>query len=272
MKNVSSKTLGLVQVSLLGAIIVVMAVLPVLGYIPLGFMNATIIHIPVIIASIVLGPKKGAILGLLFGITSLCRSTFAPNLTSFVFSPFYKMGDIGGSPLSLIVSLVPRTLVGVVPYYVYKGLVKLFKGKKGTDSLAVIIAGIAGSMTNTLLVMNFIYLFFGKSYSAAKLMPQITELITTNLPKLADEKITALAHSVVNALVEGADAAAILVTAGIPSGAVEAVLSGINMSASNLYNTIVTSTIFLVGVPEAIVAAIITLAIVKPLMKFNKNK
>lgn len=167
MKNISKKTLELVQLALFAAIIVLMAMIPFLGYIPIGIMKATIIHVPVIIGSLILGPKKGAILGALFGLTSLINSTINPSIISFVFSPFYKVGDIGGSPLSLIVCFVPRILIGIVPYYVYGLLKKLFKGKKGTDSLSLIIAGISGSMTNTLLVMNFIYLFFGRSYATA---------------------------------------------------------------------------------------------------------
>lgn len=53
------KTRSLVEMALFTAIIAVLALTP-LGYIPLGFMNATTIHIPVIIAGIVLGWKKGA--------------------------------------------------------------------------------------------------------------------------------------------------------------------------------------------------------------------
>ena len=55
-----SANFNIAIVSLFGAIIIVMALVPFLGYIPLGFMNATLLHVPVIIASIVLGPKYGA--------------------------------------------------------------------------------------------------------------------------------------------------------------------------------------------------------------------
>lgn len=48
----------MVQVAIFGAVICVMAFTPFLGYIPLGFTRATIIHIPVIIASLLMGPKK----------------------------------------------------------------------------------------------------------------------------------------------------------------------------------------------------------------------
>ena len=56
-----SQTLGMVQVALFAALIIIMAFTPFLGYIPLGFTRATIIHVPVIIGSILLGPKKGAV-------------------------------------------------------------------------------------------------------------------------------------------------------------------------------------------------------------------
>jgi uncharacterized membrane protein len=86
MNNRSEKTLRLVQLALFSAIIVIMAFVPYLGYIPLGFMNATIIHVPVILGALFLGPKLGAILGFVFGLTSLINNTLNPNLTSFVFS------------------------------------------------------------------------------------------------------------------------------------------------------------------------------------------
>ena len=52
-----SKTKGMAQVALFAALIVLMAFTPFLGYIPLGFTRATIIHIPVIIAAV--GAEKG---------------------------------------------------------------------------------------------------------------------------------------------------------------------------------------------------------------------
>ena len=61
-----------------------------------------------------------------------------------------------------MICFVPRILVGVVPYYVYKLI------HKESETIALLVSGIAGSLTNTLLVMNMIYLFFGKSYAMAK--------------------------------------------------------------------------------------------------------
>ena len=106
-QNVSTRTRDLVQLALFAALIIIMAFTPFIGYIPLGFTRATIIHIPVILGSLLLGPKKGAILGALFGLTSLINNTINPTITSFVFTPFYS----GGNLLSLVICFVPRILV-----------------------------------------------------------------------------------------------------------------------------------------------------------------
>ena len=160
--NTSAKTLELVQLSLFAALIIIMAFTPFIGYIPLGFTRATLIHVPVIIGSLLLGPKKGAILGALFGLTSLINNTVNPTVTSFVFTPFYS----GGNIFSLIICFMPRILIGVFPYYVYKLMVSASQNKS-QNSVAFAAAGIVGSLTNTLLVMNLIYVFFNESYAAA---------------------------------------------------------------------------------------------------------
>ena len=156
----------MVYVSLFAAIIVVMSSVPFLGYIPLGIIRATTIHIPVIIGSLLLGPRAGAVLGFVFGLTSFLSNTFTPNATSFVFTPLYSLGDAHGSAASLLVCFVPRILVGVVPWLVFRGLQALLKKRGEVASLA--LAGFAGSMTNTLLVMHMIYLFFADSYAQAR--------------------------------------------------------------------------------------------------------
>lgn len=162
-----SNTLGLVQVALFAALIIIMAFTPFLGYIPLGFTRATIIHIPVIIGSILLGPKQGAILGGVFGLTSFINNTMNPTVTSFVFTPFYSMGEIQGGLGSIIICFVPRILVGVVPYFVYKLLYTILKKKESGMAIALGAAGLTGSLTNTLLVMHLIFVFFKDAYAQA---------------------------------------------------------------------------------------------------------
>ncbi|WP_122646464.1 ECF transporter S component [Enterococcus mediterraneensis] len=160
-KNLS--TFDLVLTAIFLGILIFMGAIPFLGFIPIGPLNVTTMHIPVIIGSILLGPKLGGFLGGSFGIISLINATVRPSALSFVFSPFIPIiGTDHGSWRALIVVLVPRILIGIVPYFVYKGCRKLLKNKANTVSLMV--AGVAGSMTNTILVMNLIYFLFKNAY------------------------------------------------------------------------------------------------------------
>ena len=140
MNQATKKTQEMVKLALFAGIIVVLAMTP-LGYLPLGVLRPTTIHIPVILGSILLGWKKGAALGGLFGLTSLLVNTFTPNPTSFVFSPFYSLGEIGGNGWSLVICFVPRILVGVAPYFVYKGMKKLIK----SDAACLTVSGFGES-------------------------------------------------------------------------------------------------------------------------------
>lgn len=156
----------LTLLALFAAIIVVMANVPFLGYIPLGFMNATTIHIPVIIGACLLGPKAGALLGGVFGLTSLINNTIKPLITSFVFTPFYSLDPrFSGGLRSLIICFVPRILIGIVAGLIFKWL----KDHTGAI-LACGAAGFLGSMTNTIFVMGGIYLLYGASYAEARNM------------------------------------------------------------------------------------------------------
>lgn len=161
--NTLRNTKSLALLGVLLAIEMVLNFTP-LGLIPLGFMNATTLHIPVIIGAIFLGPIGGGILGASFGVLSVITNTIRPNITSFVFSPFITISNTSGNFTSLITAIVPRILIGVVSYYVYKWISKKCKNKV----TAYALAALAGSLTNTILVMGSIYVFFGTAYAAAK--------------------------------------------------------------------------------------------------------
>ncbi len=223
----NSKTNELVLTGLFTAIIIIMAFTP-LGYIPLVVINATIIHIPVILGSLFCGPKKGAFLGFVFGFTSCLKATIVGGtLSSFVFSPVLAASLVGTSGIfkSLFIAFVPRILVGVIPYFVYIGIKKVlasekknfwgtvlnvlmsvflafgvyaFLGKmseslsqaaalgigiavgavvfivveavfirKSIQVIPFVYAGVAGAMTNTLLVMGSIFVLYKDAYADA---------------------------------------------------------------------------------------------------------
>lgn len=161
-------TYMLVLTALFTAIIIVMAFTP-LGYIPLVVINATIIHIPVILGALFCGPKRGAFLGFVFGMTSFIKNTVMPtSLSAFVFSPVLAASTIGPSGIikSTLICFVPRILVGVIPYFAFMGIKKLISGAKA-NYIGYAVAGAVGALTNTLLVMPGIYILYKDAYAKA---------------------------------------------------------------------------------------------------------
>jgi len=162
------------------AIQIIMAVTPI-GYIPIGAINITTMHIPVILAGIFLGTKYGALLGFVFGLTSMLRATFSPGITSFIFSPFITVGGISGNFWSLIIVFVPRIFLG----WFSGKLFRLLRKKTGNLPACAISAAV-NTMIHTLLVMGMIWMFFGPSYAKALNIPVegiaalILGVVTTN--------------------------------------------------------------------------------------------
>ena len=176
-----NKTQYMAFMAMFLAIEVVLVLTP-LGYLQLGVISATTMHIPVLIAGIALGKKAGAQLGFVFGLTSLLNATFRPGPTSFVFSPFIEIGGIHGNWSSILIAIVPRILVGFLAGLVYEQLQK----RKANDSVAIISASVIGTLTNTVLVLAGIYIFFGPQYaqvagvSYQALIGVLFGIITTN--------------------------------------------------------------------------------------------
>ena len=158
------KTKQLTLTAIFLAIIILFSFTP-LGFINLGFIKATLVHVPVIIGAIVLGPRVGAFLGLAFGLLSMTINTITPSALSFAFSPFIPVyGTNSGSLWAIAIALIPRILTGVVPYYVYKWL----KKNNTNQNISLFSAGIAGSLVNTILVMNMIFFLFQDAYGSIK--------------------------------------------------------------------------------------------------------
>ena len=137
-------------ISVLSAISIVLSMIPFVGYIKLGPVDATIMHVPVIIGAVVEGPLVGAAVGLIFGLTSLFKAFTEPSITSFCF-------------MNPIISVLPIILIGVVSYYVYKLIYKISK----RVYLSGFVAGVLGSLTNTIGVMGLIYVIYADKYMQA---------------------------------------------------------------------------------------------------------
>ena len=103
-------------------------------------------HVPVIIGAIIEGPLAGAVIGGIFGLSSLIRAFITPTPTNFIF----------WNPL---ISIGVRIMVGVVSAYVYRAL----KNKKA----GVAITAVVGTFVNTIGVLGLAYLFYLSRYAQA---------------------------------------------------------------------------------------------------------
>lgn len=84
-----------------------------------------------------------------------------PSITSFCFLPFITIGGISSNWSSLVIVLVPRILLRYLSGLTFEKL----RTRSSNQPLSAMIAGIVGSLTNTVLVLSGIYLFFGQAYA-----------------------------------------------------------------------------------------------------------
>ena len=150
--KLKNRRLSIRQMTMIGMLSVISIFLGItgLGFIPLPTMRATIMHVPVIIGAIIEGPVVGALVGLVFGLFSMYQNFTAPGPTSFIF-------------WNPIIAIIPRVLVGIVAYYVYRTLYNKIK----KESISIAIASLLASFTNTAGVLSLAYLFYLEKYSAA---------------------------------------------------------------------------------------------------------
>lgn len=162
-RSTSHAALGLRKMVIIGMLsgISIFMGLTGLGFIPLPFMKATIMHIPVIIGAIIEGPVVGAFVGLVFGLFSMYNALVNPTPLTPIF-------------LNPIVSVVPRILIGIVAYYVYK----LLKNKFENESVPIGIAAVLATITNTVGVLGFTYLLYVEQYATAMKISSSTADIT----------------------------------------------------------------------------------------------
>lgn len=108
-----------------------------IGFIPLPTgVNATILHIPAILAGVMEGWPAGLAVGAIFGLFSFLRAT----------TPLFQ------NPL---IALGPRLLIGVVAFLVYRAL------RPMNEAVALVAAGLLGTLTNTVLVLGLAVLLTG---------------------------------------------------------------------------------------------------------------
>lgn len=102
-KEIQNLTLSTV----FAAIILVMTFVPQVGYITIGTMALTLIHIPVLIGAFLLPKKYTVMLGFIFGIGSLIRAATTPT------------GILDPAFVNPLVSVLPRMVFAIAASYIF---------------------------------------------------------------------------------------------------------------------------------------------------------
>lgn len=170
MNTQKNKTYRIAILGILSAFIIVQTFVPFLGNIPIPPLNPTIIHITVIVAAFVLSTKDGMLVGLVWGLARMVKAYTLP-----------------ASPLDLllwtnpVIAVVPRVMVGLVAGLIFHAFLKRKQEKVG-----MVTAAVLGSLTNTVLVLGFIALFYGNEYATAlnvdpsNLLKVLAGIVATN--------------------------------------------------------------------------------------------
>ena len=145
-----AKTLTLVAVLI--AVMLLFGFTPI-GYIPLGVIQITLMCIPVIIGTLVLGLKTGILLGAIFAITSFVQLFTG----SSIFNVLFFQPEAWYEPvLFILIIVVPRMLIAPAVFCVYKFMrIKNIPVKVG-------ISAAVGSAVNTVIFLSMMQWFFAE--------------------------------------------------------------------------------------------------------------
>ncbi len=149
------------------ALIIALTFIPYTGYIVYGLLSITTIHVVVILGAVMLGPWRGAVLGLVWGVTCLIYAMMNGTADAVIF-------------LDPRISVIPRLFVGFLAGWYYRGFSRLFSRLRPPlgGTLSAVLTGIFGTLTNTVLVLSAISLF---GTGVATLGSTLTTILQTAL-------------------------------------------------------------------------------------------
>lgn len=144
-KNRQSLNYKIAMTGIFGALSIILALTPI-GYIQIGALAITIMHIPTILATLTAGLVPGLFTGLIFGISSLVKAATSGNASNIFF-------------VNPLVSVLPRVIFPIAVWGFFK-LLNLIPRMPKTVSGG--IAAAAGTLVHTLLVLGALVIFYGK--------------------------------------------------------------------------------------------------------------
>ena len=159
--NNTSNLRKMTELAIFITIILVMKITG-LSSIPVGPLVMTFTMVPIAIGAMLLGPAEGAVLGFVYGLTSLYDAmTGASAMTGF----FFQISPIN----TIILCVVTRTLVGLLTGLFFKALKKADKKK----IWCYYVGGLMAPMFNTILFMGYNILVFYKTEFVQNLVEKL---------------------------------------------------------------------------------------------------
>lgn len=146
-----TRTIQMVQLAILIALEALMTFTP-LGFVMVPPVAITLLHIPVIIGAVLLGPLSGGILGGCFGVFSILRAVIGGNVGDLLFNPAASGNPFG----SIVMAVLPRILVGVIAAWLFL----LIRRWSKNDFVAIPLAAGITTALHTVMVLTLMWLFF----------------------------------------------------------------------------------------------------------------
>jgi len=163
-----------------------------LGFIHFGNLSITILHIPAIIAAVIIGLPEGLILSVVFGVMSI--------MTAYT----RDIGSIDALFRDPTIALVPRLLIPIAAWAGYKAVCHIAEDHTvSADLITSGIAAICGSVANTFFVVLAISLFYPSVFGVNENL-NARSIIVSNLiaMNVLFEIIASVAAAVLAALIK----------------------------------------------------------------------
>ena len=146
MKQKKQKLSQLVGTAILAALVVVLQTFVV---IPIGIFFITLTLVPIIIGAILYGPRAGAFLGAVFGVTVAVQViTGAAGVLSFMM--FERLPAV-----TLILCILKGAVAGLVSGVIYSAM-----KKAGKNKLSVILSSVSAPIVNTGIFVLGLFVFY----------------------------------------------------------------------------------------------------------------
>ena len=154
---VKKNTFNIALFGLFTALIIMMVFFGI-GFISVGQIAITLLHIPIIIAAIAIGTKEGVLVGLIVGVCCMIKAALRPETPT---DPLF---------VNPIVSVLPRMLIGLFSGLVYRAFMSIVKNKEAgvIPAAACIVSAVVGTLTNTVFVLGALVLLYGDKIAVAK--------------------------------------------------------------------------------------------------------